>query len=187
MELMPTQHHHHHHVALSARIFLTLSRHTSLLSIAFGRSSRLHPVSAQSCCMYVWPRCPAFAHPCEGVHRSTSLMSSPLLLQQCPSCLVHQILIVIMVDGWWPYSCRFVGCCLQDLFNIDTAFSCNCHQVFSPYIWLASLWCHHIAVSILLLLGRNCASFYREGLTSIRPIAFASCVDVCLSWWDPAP
>ena len=43
--------HHHHYVTLSARISLTLSRHPSLSSIAFGRSSRLHPVSAQSCCM----------------------------------------------------------------------------------------------------------------------------------------
>ena len=32
--------HHHHHVTLSARIFLTFSRHTSLLSIASGRSCR---------------------------------------------------------------------------------------------------------------------------------------------------
>ena len=34
-----------------------------------------------------------------------------------------------------------------------------------------SSWCIHIAVSILLLLGRNYASFNRSGLTSIRPIA----------------
>ena len=32
-------HLHHHHVALSAQIFLTLSRHTSLSFIAFGKSS----------------------------------------------------------------------------------------------------------------------------------------------------
>ena len=43
--------HHHHHVTLTARIFLTLSRHTSQSSIAFGRSSGLHPVLAQSCYM----------------------------------------------------------------------------------------------------------------------------------------
>ena len=41
----------YHHVALSGRIFLTLSRHTFLSSIAFGRSSGLHPISAQSGCM----------------------------------------------------------------------------------------------------------------------------------------
>ena len=48
------------------------------------------------------------------------------------------------------------------------AFSCNCRQAFFPYVLLASTWCIHIAVSILPLLGRNCASFYRSGLTSIR-------------------
>ena len=46
---------HHHHDALSAWIFLTLSRYPSLSDIAFGRSSGLHPVSALSCCMYVCP------------------------------------------------------------------------------------------------------------------------------------
>ena len=64
-------HHHHHHVVLSAQIFLTLSRHPSLSFIAFGRSSGLHPVSAQRCCMYVRAWRPAFARPCEGVHWST--------------------------------------------------------------------------------------------------------------------
>ena len=38
-------------------------------------------------------------------------MSSPLLLQQCPACLVF------VMGGRWPYSCCFVGCYLQDLFN----------------------------------------------------------------------
>ena len=66
---------------------------------------------------------PAFAHPCEGVHRSTSLMSSSLLLQQCPACLT---LIVFVMDGRWPYSCCFVGCYLQDLFNTAS----NIHVYF---------------------------------------------------------
>ena len=110
--------HHHHHVALSAQISLTLSRHQSLSSITSGRSSGIHPASAQSCCMLVLSGRFAFARPCEGVHWSTSLMSSSLLLQQCPACLVRLTLIVFVMGGWWPYSCCFVGCCLQDLFNI---------------------------------------------------------------------
>ena len=106
-------------VLLVPNCFLTLSRHSSLLSIAFDRSSGLHSVSAQSYCMYVQDGRPAFAHPGEGVHRSTSLISSSLLLQQCPTCLVRQILIVFMTGGRWPYTCCFVRCCLQDMFNID--------------------------------------------------------------------
>ena len=45
-------------------------------------------------------------------------MSSSLLLQQCPTCLVRLIWMVFVMGGRWPYSCCFVGCCLQDLFII---------------------------------------------------------------------
>ena len=114
---------HHHHVALSARISLTLSFHPSLLFLASGRSSGLHLVSTQNCCMKVRAGRPAVAFPCEGVHRSTSLMRSPLLLKQCPACLVRLILIVVVMGGRSPYSCCFVGCCLQDLFNIARSIS----------------------------------------------------------------
>ena len=110
--------HHYHYAVLPARISLTLSCHFSLSLTASGRSSGLHPVSSQNCCMYVRAGRPAFAQPCEGVYRSTSLMSLSLLLQQCPACLVRLTLIVFMMRGRWPYSCCFVGCCLQGLFNI---------------------------------------------------------------------
>ena len=109
---------HHHHVVPPARISLTLSRHFSLSFIAFGRSSGLHPVSSQSCCIYVPAGHPAFARPYLGVHRSTSLTSSSLLLQQCPACLVRLTCIVFVMGGKWPYSWCLVGCCHQDLFNI---------------------------------------------------------------------
>ena len=69
--------HHHYHVVPLARISLTLSHHFSLSFIASGRSLGLHPVSSHSCCMYVRAGRPAFARPYVGVHRSTSLMSSP--------------------------------------------------------------------------------------------------------------
>ena len=77
--------HHHHDVVQPARISLTLSRHFSLSFIASGRYSGLHPVPSQSYCMYVRAGRPAFARPYVGVHRSTSLMCSSQLLQQCPA------------------------------------------------------------------------------------------------------
>ena len=95
---------HHHRVVPLARISLTLSRHTYLSFIASGRSSGLHPVSSHSCWMYVRAGLPAFAWPYMGVHRSTSLMSSSLLLQQCPACLVRLTWIVFVMGGRWPYS-----------------------------------------------------------------------------------
>ena len=108
----------HHHVVLVARISLTLSRHSSLSFIALGRSSGQHPVSSHSCWMYVRAGRPAFARPCVGVHKSTSLMSSSLLLQRCPACLVRLAWIVFVIGGRWPYSWCLVGCCRQDLFKI---------------------------------------------------------------------
>ena len=112
------RYHHHDHVVPPAQISLTLSRHFSLSFIAFGRSSWLHPVSSHSCCLYVRAGRPAFAWPYAGVHRSTSLMSSSFLLQQCPACLVRLTCIVFVMGGKWPYSWCLVGCCRQDLFNI---------------------------------------------------------------------
>ena len=61
---------------------------------------------------------PAFARPCEWFHWNTSLMSSSLLLQLRPICFVCLIWIVFVLAGRWPCSYFFVGCCLQDVFNI---------------------------------------------------------------------
>ena len=104
-------HHDHHHVVPLARISLTLSRHFSLSFIASSRSSGLHPVSSHSCWMYIRAVHPAFARPYVGVYRSTSLMSSSLLLQQCPACLVRLPWIVFVMGGRWQYSLCLVGCC----------------------------------------------------------------------------
>ena len=106
------------HVVLVARISLTLSQHFSLSFIASGRSSGQHPVSSHSCWMYVRAGRPAFARSCVGVHNNTSPMSSSLLLQQCPACLVRLTRIVFVIGGRWPYSWCLVGCCRQDLFKI---------------------------------------------------------------------
>ena len=109
---------HQNRVVLPARISLILSRHFSLSFIDSGRSSGLHPVSSHSWCMYVRADRPALARPYMGVHRSTSLMNSSLLLLQCPACMVRLIWMVFVMGGRWPYSWCFVGCCCQDLFNI---------------------------------------------------------------------
>ena len=72
---------------------------------------------ATNCCwMYVRAGRPAFARPCVGIHKSTSLMSSSLLLQQCPACLVRLTWIVFVIGGRWPYSWCLVGCCRQDIY-----------------------------------------------------------------------
>ena len=78
----------------------------------------LNKTKINCCWMYVRAGRPAFAQPYVGVHKSTSLMSSSLLLHQCPACLVRLTWIVFVIGGRWPYSWCLVGCCRQDLFNI---------------------------------------------------------------------
>ena len=131
--------HHRHHVVLQARISLTLSRHFSLSFIASGRSSGLHSVSSQSCWMYVRAGRPAFARPYVGVHKSTSLMSSSLLLQQCPACLVRLTWIVFVIGGRWPYSWCLLGCCARTCSRLLAAFLCNCRLASSPAVLFASM------------------------------------------------
>ena len=103
-----------------------MSRHFSLSFIASGRSSELHPVSSHNCCMYVRAGRPAFARPYVRVHRSASLMSSSLVLQLCPACLVRLTWIVFLMVRMWPCSWCLVGCCCQDLFNIAHLHTCVC-------------------------------------------------------------
>ena len=62
-----------------------------------------------------------------GVNRSTSLMSTSLLLQQSSACLVRLTLILFVIGGRWPYSCCFVGCSFQDL---PAAFSVVAVKLF---------------------------------------------------------
>ena len=128
---------HHHHVVLVARISLTLSRHFSLSFIAPGRSSGLHPVSSHSCWMYVRAGRPAFARLYVGVHKSTSLMSSSLLLQQCPACLVRLTWIVFVIGGrtvgvLWGVAARTCS-------RLLAAFLCNCRLASSPAVLLESM------------------------------------------------
>ena len=98
------------YIVLVARISLTLSRHFSLSFIASGRSSGLHPVSSHSCWMYVRAGRPAFVRPYVGVHKSTSLMSWSLLLQQCLAWMVRLTWIVFVIGGRWQVAVQLVSC-----------------------------------------------------------------------------
>ena len=118
--------HLHHHDVRLARISLTLSLPVSQSFIAFGRSSWLHPVSLHSCCMNVRAGRAAFDWPYAGVHRSTSLTTSSLLLQQCQACLVRLAWIVFVIGGRWPY-------------RTFRTFLYNCRLASSPTVLSASM------------------------------------------------
>ena len=132
-------HHHHHHIALVARISLTLSRHSSLSFIALGRSSGQHPVSSHSCWMYVRAGRPAFARPCVRVHKSTSLMSSSLLLQQCTACLVRLTWIVFVIGAGGRTVGALWGVAARTCLRLHVAFLCNCRLASSSAVLLASM------------------------------------------------
>ena len=153
---MHHHHHHHHHVALVGRISLTLSRHSSLSFIALGRSSGQHPVSSHSCWMYVRAGRPAFSRPCVGVHKSTSLMSSSLLLQQCPACLARLTWIVFVIGAGGRTVGVLWGGAARTCSRLHAAFLCNCRLASSPAVLLASMSCTHTAVSMWPLPGGNC-------------------------------
>ena len=108
-------------------------------------------------------------------------MSSSLLLQQCPACLVRITWIVLVIGSRWSYSCCFVGVASRICSTQLTAFLCNCHQTFSPYVLLASMWCIHIAVSTRPLLEKKLciilsvrSDFHMTDSISIAVHAFAS-------------
>ena len=136
---------------LAARISLTLFRHSSLSFIVLGRSSGQQPVSSHSCWMYVRAGRPAFARPCVGIHKSTSLMSSSLLLQQCPACLVRLTWIVFVIGGRWPYSWCLVGCCRPACNPQQTSININ------NYNYLIML-----LIFAIFLRDHNCKLYFKD-------------------------
>ena len=96
---IPIIYHHHHRRAASTDILDTLS---PLLPIVH-RFWLVLEATSRILTELPYGR-PAFARPCEGVHRRTSLMSSFPYLQQCPGCLVRLTLLVFVMGDRWPYS-----------------------------------------------------------------------------------
>ena len=80
-------------------------------------------------------------------------MSSSLFLQQCPACLIRLILIVFVMGGRDSYSCCFLSCYLQDIFNIARS----------------------ILVQLLL-------SFFSIRLVSVHVVHSYSSIDLTAAW-----
>ena len=111
----------------------------------------LHPVSSHSCCMYVRTSRPALARPYVGVHRSTSLMSSSLLLQQClvrltspaclvrltsPACLVRLtwLLHICYCNLWWcETSCKIISKSITISFMRIIQYTIPCYTLWLNY------------------------------------------------------
>ena len=80
-------------------------------------------------------------------------MSSSLLLQQCHACLARLIWIVFVMSGRLSYSCCFVECCLQDLFNIERE---ELLEGIIVYLGIFSVTLNHVTMDQKrVLLDRN--------------------------------
>ena len=119
-----------HHVMPIARVYLTLSRQSSLSFIAFGKFSRRHPVSLPSCCSISSSRS---SNTClflwrgrrENVIYEFAPTSPAESRMYCSSDLNG------FRDGWL-YSCSFVECCFQDFFNMYCRVIVRLPSTFSP-------------------------------------------------------
>ena len=70
------------------------------------------------------------------VHR---LWARPLLLQQCPACLVRLAWIVFVMGGRWPYIWCLVGVVSRTCSILLAAFLCTWRLASSPAVLLASM------------------------------------------------
>ena len=86
--------------------------------------------------MYVRAGRPAFARPYVGVHMSTSLMSSSLLLQQCSACLVRLtwIVFVMGVEAGGRIVGALWGVAARTFSILLATFLCNCRPASSPAV-----------------------------------------------------
>ena len=139
----------------TARISQTLSLHPSLSSIALVRSTKLHPVSAQSWCKEVLSDRLTLARSSIGVQRKMSLMSPCLILQECSAC--HVSLTGMVFEMWvsgriaavlWGVASRI--CSKQHV-----AFLRRSHLVFSSSVLLTSMCCIYTVVLTQRQLGKN--------------------------------
>ena len=148
----------------------------------------LHPISSHSCCMYVRAGRPTFAWPYAGVHRSTSLISSSLLLQQCPACLVR--LTWILGHTLLGRHCRRSRisdmwlCHIHHILLISQSLTTFFFQV-SGHSFTSKTFCSKIEVETAFqdFLVSKLWEFYRIGINNLVN-RWLKCIDVQWSYFN---
>ena len=99
----------------------------------------------------------------------------------CPQVIETLISCIFEMGGRCPYSCFFVGCCLQGLFNTPRSILVQSPLSFSPYALSASMWCIRTAILIQPLFGKKLrfilsdkSDFHMTDSLSIAVQAFTS-------------
>lgn len=111
-------HHHHHHSMPIVQVLVIVSLQSSQVFISLVMSSHWHSVSSHTCWMgFQWTISASIFF---GAHNRMSLISSCLLLQECPTNLVRLLQVRWEKDG--HRATFFVECCFQDIFSIHITF-----------------------------------------------------------------
>ena len=135
-----------------------------------------------------WSSCNC--RPCEGVHKSISLMSLSLFLQQCPTCLVRITWIVFVMGDRWPYGCVLWSAAFRIYSVLLTAIVQLLSFFFSIRLVSVHVVCIHITVSTrpsawkkLRFILSVRSNFHMTSSLSIAVHAFVSCLLISL-WVD---
>ena len=94
-------------------------------------------------------------------------MSSFLLLQQYPACLVHLIWMVLEMGGRWPYICCFEGRCFQVLFSMTRSILAQFPSSFFSIPLVSARVVHPYSRIDTTDAWKKSVLFYRINLTSI--------------------
>ena len=125
--------HYHHYIIIIMFLFISSSSSSHAdsidsldtlspsspyqLSLITGPLDFIHCLYRPNVCEEMYIGRPTLVCPCVGVPRKTLFMSSSFLLQLYPTDLVYFTQMVYEMGNKWPYSCCFVGCCLQNFFK----------------------------------------------------------------------
>ena len=101
----------------------------------------------------------------------------------CTTSLIRLISMVLKMGGCWPYNCFFVGCCIQDLFNIPRRILV---QLPSSFFLIRFVSIHVVhpysrmdtttALKKLRFILSDSSDFHMTANQSTTVNAFASCV-----------
>ena len=156
-------------------ISLTISRHSSLLSIAPGWSSRQHLDSVDRF-LLVDQTLLFRVKGSTGVHH---LWVRSYFFCKWLACLVSLIWMVFEMGDWWPYSCCFEECCRQDLFNSARNILMQLPSSFFSIRLVSDHVAHPINSIDTTADWKNSVLSYQIGVFSLW-----SCADVIFHRWD---
>ena len=149
--------HQHHDAPASMFFFLTLTCHSSYMASLRSVFPATFCITTEflSICSR-WS-----SNICSSVCRGLNEHIVYEFVLTSLACDVRPIWMVFEIDGWWPYSCCFVGCCIQDLFNPTCTIPVQLLSSFLSMRLIISMYCIHVVVLTWAPLEKHCVLFIR--------------------------